>query len=222
MEASQLPARMSLLEMFLSRQAQHWGGLAFAFGNVLFLVNKLNEMSRLFLARPMPDVISGQNPALIFLGQVLLIIGYVAYYQFYAPRLSRPGKYALRLLCGGGMLLAMGHVSFMSALKDSVPASIWPYAENLFLLVLIGLLFLLIGLIWFGVLNLRQPVLRQWHWLPLATGLMGFIGFFLFSGQEITATFLFFRTLFAFGLIGLGLILWLEKPIQPLYDSTTA
>jgi hypothetical protein len=29
---------------------------------------------------------------------------------------------------------------------------------------------------------------------------------------EITATFLFFRTLFALGLIGLGLTLWLEKP----------
>jgi hypothetical protein len=43
---------------------------------------------------------------------------------------------------------------------------------------------------------------------------MGFVGFFLFGGEEITATFLFFRTLFALGLIGLGLILWLEKPVQ--------
>jgi hypothetical protein len=70
-----------------------------------------------------------------------------------------------------------------------------------------GLLFLLIGLIWFGVLNLRQPVLVGWRWLPLVTGLMGFIGFFLFDGdgEEITATFLFFRTLFALGLIGSAL-----------------
>ena len=42
---------------------------------------------------------------------------------------------------------------------------------------------------------------------------MGFIGFFLFAGEEITVIFLFVRTLFALGLIGLGLILWLEKPI---------
>ena len=55
---------------------------------------------------------------------------------------------------------------------------------SLFLLVIIGLLILLIGLIWFGILNLRQPVLRHWQWLPLATGLMGFIGFFLFSGEK--------------------------------------
>jgi hypothetical protein len=81
--------------------------------------------------------------------------------------------------------------------------------------VIIGLLVLLIGLIWFGILNLRLPILGRWRWLPLATGLMGFIGFFLFSGQEITAVFLFFRTLFALGLIGLGLTLWLEKPVQP-------
>jgi len=80
---------------------------------------------------------------------------------------------------------------------------------------LIGLLLLLVGLIWFVILNLRQPVLSHWQWLPLATGLMGFIGFFLFSGEQITATFLFFRTLFALGLFGLGLTLWLEKPVQP-------
>jgi hypothetical protein len=71
-----------------------------------------------------------------------------------------------------------------------------------------------LGLLWFGVLNLRQPVIGRWRWLPLATGLMGAIGFFLFSGEQINATFLFFRTLFALGLIGLGLILWLERLVQ--------
>lgn len=208
---------MSLRERFPVRNAQHWGGLAFVFGHVLFVVNKLDEMSRVFLSRPMPDVISGQNPGLILLGQAALIIGNVAYYQCYAPRVGRPGKYALRLLCGGGILLAIGHVSFMSALADYVPTSVLPYTRSSFLLVISGLLLLLIGLIWFGILNVRQPVLRHWQWLPLATGLIGFISLFLFDGglEEITATFLFFRTLFAFGLIGLGLTLWLEKPIQP-------
>jgi hypothetical protein len=193
----------------------HWGAAAFMLGNVLFIVNKLDEMSRLFLSRPMPDVISGQNPLLILIGQVALIMGYVSYYQLYAQRVGRPGKNALRLFCGGGILLAIGHISFMSSLAEHVPPSLLPYTEYLFLLVLIGLLLLITGLIWFGVLNLRQPVLAHWQWLPLATGLMGFIGFFLFSGEEITATFLFFRTLFALGLIGLGLTLWLEKSVQP-------
>jgi len=192
-----------------------WGGAAFMLGSTLFLVNKLNEMSRLFLSRPMPDVISGQDMFLIIVGQAALIIGYVAYFRQYAPRMGRFGKNALRLLCGGGILLAVGHVSFMSSLAEYVPPFIVPYAENLFLLVLIGLLLLIVGLVWFGILNLRQPVLAHWQWLPLGTGLMGFIGFFLFSGQEITTTFLFFRTLFALGLFGLGLVLWLEKPVQP-------
>jgi len=200
--------------MISSNKIHQWGGAAFMLGNVLFLVNKLNEMSRLFLSRPMPDVISGENLGLILLGQVALIIGYVAYYQVYSRRVGRLGTIALRLFCGGGIVLAFGHVSFMSALADYMPPSILPYAENLFLLVIIGLLLLLVGLIWFGILNLRQPMLNQWQWLPLATGLMGFIGFVLFSGEEITAVFLFFRTLFALGLIGLGLTLWLEKPIQ--------
>lgn len=192
-----------------------WGGAAFMLGSTLFLLNKLNEMSRLFLSRPMPDVISGQDMFLIIVGQAALIIGFVAYFQLYAPRMGRFGKNALRLLCGGGILLAVGHVSFMSSLAEYVPPSIVPYAENLFFLVLIGLLLLTIGLVWFGILNLRQHRLAHWQWLPLATGLMGFTGFFLFSGEEITATFLFFRTLFALGLFGLGLVLWLDKPVQP-------
>jgi hypothetical protein len=196
-------------------RVHQWGGAAFVLGNLLFMANKLNEMSRLFLGRWMPDVISGQNPVLIMLGQVALVMGYVAYYQFYSRRVRRSGKNALRLFSGGGIVLAVGHVSFMSVLANYIPPSILPYAESLFLLVLIGLLFLLIGLIWFGILNLRQPVLSRWRWLPLATGLMGFIGFILFSGGEITATFLVFRTLFALGLIGLGVALWLEKPVQP-------
>jgi hypothetical protein len=185
-------------------------------GNVLFLVNKLNEMSRLFLSRWMPDVISGQTPLLTLIGQVALIIGYVAFYQLYSQQVGRWGKNSLRLFCVGGFVLAIGHISFMSALAEFVPPSLAPYAESLFILVLVGLLFLIVGLIWFGVLNLRQPVLAHWQGLPLATGLMGFIGFFLFSGGEITATFLFFRTLFALGLIGLGLTLWLERPVQPV------
>ncbi len=200
--------------MIPNNKFHQWGGAAFMLGNVLFIVNKLDEMSRLFLSRPMPDVISGQNPGLILLGQAALIIGYAAYYQFYAPRVGRPGQNALRLFSGGGIVLAFGHVGFMSSLADYLPSAIRPYAENLFLIVILGLLLLLAGLIWFGILTLRQPVRMHWPWLPLATGLMGFIGFFLFSGEQITATFLFFRTLFALGLIGLGLNLWLEKPLR--------
>jgi hypothetical protein len=191
-----------------------WGGASFILGNVLFIVNKLDEMSRHFLDRSMPDVISGQNPLLILIGQAALITGYVAYFRLYAQRGGRAGKNALRLFCGGGIILAVGHVGFMSSLAEFVPPSLRPYAESSFLIVLIGLLLLIIGLIWFGVLNLRQPVPARWPWLPLATGLMAFIGFFLFSGEETTATFLFFRTLFALGLIGLGLVMWLERPSQ--------
>jgi hypothetical protein len=163
----------------------------------------------------MPDVISGRNLGLILLGQVALIVGYLAFNRFYAPRLGRWGKVALRLFTAGGIVLAVGHVSFMSGLAAYLPASIVPVAENLFLLVLIGLLLLLIGLIWLGILNLRQPMLGRWRWLPLATGLMGFLGFVVFRGQDITAVFLLFRTLFALGLMGLGLALRLEKPALP-------
>jgi hypothetical protein len=188
-----------------------WGGAIFAFGNLLFMVNKLNEMSRLFLGRTMPDVISNQSPALILLGQVSLTIGYLVFYQFYAPRVGQSGRNALRLFSGGGVVLAFGHFGFMSVLINALP-----FLEGLFGLVVIGLLLSLTGLIWFGILNLHQPILNRWRWLPLLTGLLGFIGFVFLREQEITATFLAFRTLFALGLIGLGVTLWLEKPIQPV------
>ena len=207
-----------IMEMALrpakSTSFYRWSGAAFVLGNLLFIVNKLDEMSRLFLSRPMPDLISGQNPLLILVGQAALIAGYVGFFQLYAHRAGRPGLIAVRLFCGGGILLAAGHLGFMSSLAEYVPPAVLPYAESLFLLVLIGLLLLTGGLIWFGVLNLRQPVLARWRWLPLATGLMGFIGFFFFSGEEITAVFLGFRTLFALGLIGLGLTMWQEGPAQ--------
>jgi hypothetical protein len=180
-----------------------WGGAAFMLGSLLFLVNKLNEMSRLFFSRWMADVISGQDTLLVIIGQVAYIIGYVAFWRLYADRVGRFGKSALRLFCGGGMVLAVGHVAFMPLL---------PF--DAFLLVIVGLMFMVIGLILFGIVNLRQPVLVHWQWLPLVTGLMGFIGFFLFSGEEITAVFLFFRTLFALGLLGLGLTMWLERSVQ--------
>ena len=186
----------------LTNTLPHWGGAALMLGSLLFLVNKLDEMSRLFLSRWMADVISGADIPLIVTGQAALIIGFIGYYWHYAGQVGRFSKNALRLLCGGGIVLALGHVSFMPVAA----------LEFLFVLVIFGLIGLLLGLILFGVTNLRQPVLGRWQWLPLATGLMGFIGFFLFSGEEINATFLFFRTLFALGLFGLGLVLWLEKP----------
>ena len=99
-------------EVVSGNRIHQWGGAAFVLGNLLFMVNKLDEMSRLFLGRWMPDVISGQNPALILLGQALLIIGYAAYYQFYSQRVGRSGKNALRLLSGGGIVHAFGACQF--------------------------------------------------------------------------------------------------------------
>lgn len=191
---------------------QRVGGMAFMFGNLLFLVNKLDEMSRVFLSRPMPDVISGANPFLILIGQVALITGYVAFLKVYLPRAGKFAGNMLRVFCYGGIVLAVSHVGFSSAFEILLPRAIRPYAENFFLLVALGMLLMIPGLILFGITNLHTPVMSRWSWLPLATGGMGLLGFFLFSGAVITAPFLLFRTLFAIGLIGLGLILWLEKP----------
>ena len=83
---------------------QRWGGAAFVVGNLLFILNKLNEMSRLFLGREIPDVISGETVLIIVMGQVMLIIGFGAQYWVYSKRAGRFGKIALALYCAGGVL----------------------------------------------------------------------------------------------------------------------
>lgn len=183
-----------------------WGGAAFAVGGLLFLANKFNDMSRVFLGQSMPDIISGDDPLLIAIGQATLIAGFVTWFRFYAPKVGRFTKVALYLFSGGGILLALGHVSFISSL---------PQFEFAFIFVIFGTLGLLAGLFGVGVATLRKPMLGRWQWLPLATGLMGFIGFIGLSGQNSTALFLVFRSLFALGLIALGLTLMLEQhPLQ--------
>lgn len=175
------------------------GGAAFVLGNLLFLANKIDEMSRHFFNRPMADVISGEDRLLIAFGQVLLITGYIGFLKSYAPA-GRFARITFRLFAWGGMVTAIGHTSFI----DGSP-------EMFFALVLLGMLLMLPGLILFGISNLRAPVVAHWKWLPLFTGLMGFTGFSLFSGEEVTATFLTFRTLFALGLVAMGVGLWRQK-----------
>lgn len=179
-------------------------GAAFALGNLLFLGNKVDEMSRLFLDRYMPDLISGEDRLLIACGQLLLITGYVGFLKSYAPA-AKSARIPFRMFAWGGLITAIGHVSFM----DGSP-------EILFALVLLGMLIMLLGLIIFGVTNMRTPTITRWQWLPLFTGLTGVTGFVIFSGEEITAIFLAFRTLFALGLAAMGVNLWLEKNRQAI------
>ncbi len=192
--------------MLANNRVSRFGGAAFILGSLLFLANKLDEMSRLFLSRSMPDVISGEDVLLILIGQVFSIMGFLAYFRVYGPRTRRFGKSSLLLFCGGGILLAVAHIAFMP-LGRTLPL-------DPFLFVILGLAAMLIGLILFGIANLRQPILSRWQWLPLATGLIGFAGFFLFSGEQLSSVFLALRTLFALGLVGLGLTLSLETPAR--------
>jgi hypothetical protein len=110
------------------------------------------------------------------------------------------------------VVVAIGHVSFVTDLAQSIAPPWREAGEYFFLLVVFGLLALLAGLSWFGILTLRQPIMRRGRWLPLITAVFGAVGFLGFSGPEITAPFLLLRSLFALGLVGLGVALWLEEP----------
>ena len=199
------------VEAVSGSRIHQWGSAAFVLGNLLFMANKLDEMSRLFLGRWMPDVISGQNPVLILLGQALLIIGYVACYRFYSQRVGRWAKDALplaqwrRYRAGGWASRGLCLILQVSVSRPGL-----------------GRCFCLCSL---GCSASRRPDLvgisiyaagsGPLGLAPLATGLIGLIGVGLFKWPQITATFLFFRTLFSLGLVESGVILWLEDPVQP-------
>lgn len=197
--------------MFFTR-TNHWGGAALVLGSLLFIVNKLNDISAVFLNRFIPDVISGQNILLVAIGQIALVVGLVGCYRLYAPRTSRFGKIGLGLLLGGGILLALGHIVFTPLLE----------AEWLFLFVVLGAFLMFAGLLLFGAVNLRQPALAFWQWVPLVTGVLGVAGFLLSGGSENPGVFLPLRTLFGLGLVFLGVVMWLDKREPVAYGENPA
>lgn len=181
-----------------------WSGAALAVGSLLFIVNKFNDMSRIYLNVPLRDVIPGDNVLLVALGQILLVVGCLGCYLVYAKRTSRTGKIGLGLLLGGAILLAVGHVDFT------------PYSpgEAMFLLVILGGLLMFAGLVLFGAVNLRSRALAYWQPLPLVTGLLGIAGFILSGGSENNPfVFLALRTLFGIGLVLMGIVLWQDKGV---------
>jgi len=83
-----------------------------------------------------------------------------------------------------------------------------------FMLIILGALALLLGPILFGIAALRKEVLpRNWEVLPLLTGLMGFAWLFFSTNDtdQLTFSFMFFRTLFALGWMLLGYVLWSDS-----------
>lgn len=177
-----------------------WSGSALVLGSLLFILNKLDDMSRVFLNRLIPDLITGRDSVLIAAGQVLLVIGLLGCYLVYAKRCNRAGKIGLFLLLSGGILLALGHATFNLFVKD----------DSLFALVILGVFLMVVGLTLFGAVNLRSHALRYWQPLPLVTGLLGIAAFFLYDSDKNPFIFLSLRTLFGVGLVLMGVILWLD------------
>lgn len=95
-------------------------------------------------------------------------------------------------------------MSFPVGLLNALQATGLEYAFQLVFVGMIGL----------GILNLRHPLMGPWRWLPLATGIFGFIGFVMLGGETITAWFLLCRTLFALGLVAMGVGLWRGSPYR--------
>ena len=176
-----------------------WSGLALVLGSLLFILNKLDDMGRVFLNRPMPDLITGRDGVLITAGQVLLVIG-LGGYLGYAKRCNRAGKIGLFLLVSGAIFLALGHATFTPIVKD----------DSLFALVILGIFLMVVGLTTFGAVNLRSHVIRYWQPLPLTTGLLGIAAFFLYGSDKNPLMFLALRTLFGTGLVLMGVVLVMD------------
>jgi hypothetical protein len=174
-------------------------GAALIVGSLLFIVNKVDDMGRVYLNQSLPDLITGESLLFLAIGQAALALGVVGCYLLYAKRTNLLGKIGLGLLVIGGVLLAIGHLSFTSFVPEDSPT---------FLLVIFGVLLLVLGLTLFGLVNLRSKALQSWQLLPLITGLVGFAAFVLFGNDQNPAVFLTLRTLFGVGLALLGVVMW--------------
>ena len=91
-----------------SIQVNRWSGAAFILGSVLFIVNKFDSMSQVYLNRPFPDLIAGQSIAVIALGQIALVFGCWGCYLLYAERAHLAGRIGLVVFVSGAVLLALG------------------------------------------------------------------------------------------------------------------
>jgi len=190
-----------------------WSGAALIVGSVLFIVNKFDDMSQVYLNRPFPDLITGKSVLLIAIGQITLVLGLLGCYLLYARRSNLLGKIGLIVLVTGGVLLAAGHISFTPFVPED---------SAFFLLVIAGVLLMALGMTLFGAVNLRVKALQYWQALPLVTGLLGFVAFVLFGGDQNPEVFLLLRTLFGTGLVLLGLVMWQDAREPVAKDQTTA
>jgi hypothetical protein len=156
-------------------------------------------MGQVYLNQSLPDLITGESLLALAIGQTALALGVVGRYLLYAKRTNLVGKIGLSLLVIGGVLLAIGHISFTSFVLEDSPT---------FLLVVFGVLLMVVGLTPFGLVNLRSKALQSWQLLPLITGLVGLAAFVLFGNDQYPAVFLALRTLFGVGLALLGVVMW--------------
>jgi uncharacterized membrane protein HdeD (DUF308 family) len=194
-------------------QTNRWSGAALIAGSMLFIVNKFDDMSQVYLNRPFPDLITGQSIAVIALGQIALVLGFWGCYLLYAKRTNLAGKIGLVVLVSGAVLLAIGHISFTPLVPED---------SSFFLLVILGVLLMVLGLMVFGTVNLRTKALQYWQPLPLVTGLLGFLAFVVFGNNQTPEVFLLLRTLFGVGLVVLGLIMWQDSRQSVAHDRNTS
>lgn len=166
------------------------GGLALMLGALIFMLTK---------ARVYVDPDDSLLVYFMAVGFAAWLVGLAVLFARYAPGSGILGKIGLGLSFVGIVLLAIGHLfSFVTG-------------PDLFGLVILGVLALIAGPFLFGVAALRREVLpRYWKFLPLATALMGII-WISTGSDELTFSFMFFRTLFALGWLLLGYVLLTDK-----------
>ncbi len=174
-----------------------WGGPALMLGALIFSLTK---------ARVYVDSDDSLLVYFMVVGFAAWLVGLAALYVRYASVSGGLGKIGLGMSFVGIVLLTAGHMFSFTSMYFLV-------GGDLFLLVLLGVLFLIAGPLLFGVAALRREILpRAWRFLPLFIGLMGLA--WILNGSDdgsLTFGFMFFRTLFAFGWFLTGFVLFSDR-----------
>lgn len=146
----------------------------------------------------------------MFVGFALWLAGLSTLYLRYGPQAGRLGKTGLGMSVMGIALLAVGHLFTFMPFGEEIAFVL--IGTDLFMLVALGALALMFGAVLFGIPVLQREVLPGcWRFLPLVTGLTGFVWVFFTNSEENRFPFMLLRTLFVLGWVLMGYVLLSDR-----------
>jgi hypothetical protein len=205
----------------LSKFIQHWSWLGAVLGGLTYLV--LNVLLEIYF----PDHWAGSPSRvldfsyadysrLLWIPALLLLFGFTGIYNYVSKSVGRLGKLGFLIAVAGFGLDILGNliefwlfgfllVPFLGEFRTGSDGSQFGYEVSGY-----GTMFLMVGLLLFGIACLRSTLPVRWRLLPFAIGVIYVTVLFFFFAELI----IIHAIIFGLSWILLGYFLWKDKFIE--------